>query len=645
MSGGGRREPAEAHRLGGLRGAAAGAAAALALTWRAGPVAVVCQVLLTAVQGLLPVAVTLLTKWLFDALGGGREAGGPSPVALAVGIGAVTALTVVLPLASNYIEARLSRGIVHLAQQRLYGKVNGFVGLSRFEDPEFLDRLRLAQEATGSAPQQITGALFGLVQQCIAVVGMVAVLASVSPWLTVVTVTAAVPALLAQVSLTRRQAALRWTISPRNRRQLFYQSLLLNLSAVKEVRLFGAGGFLLGRMDAETREINAAEERYERKELALQSPPAALGALIAAGGLAWMAHGAASGRFGVGDVSAYLAATAGVQGALTATIGYVIGGYQGLLSFRHYVDVNALPSDLPVRTDPVPVRPLADRIELDDVWFRYREDGPWVLRGVSLTIRRGEAVALVGLNGAGKSTLVKLLCRLYDPTRGAIRWDGTDIRAWDPAALRDRVSAVFQDRVDYDLTARDNIGIGDLAHLHDPDRIAGAARRAGAHGFVEELPRGYDTLLSRTFPEPDDEESGAPSAGVALSGGQWQRLALARAMLREGRDLLILDEPTTGLDAAAEQQLHERLRAYREGATSLLISHRLGTARRADRIVVLADGRVGECGSHAQLMALDGEYARLFTLQASGYVEHVEATEGAGSTGFPEDTESEEVAV
>ncbi|MFI1828432.1 ABC transporter ATP-binding protein [Streptomyces sp. NPDC020412] len=633
MSGG--RSETGADRLGGARGFATGAAAALELTWRAGPVTFGCQVLLTVAQGLLPAAATLLTKWLFDALQYGRDAPGPDPMALAAGIGAVAALAVVLPFVATYTEVRLQRGIAHLAQRRLYGKVNGFVGLARFEDPAFLDRLRLAQDSTISAPGQITSAMFGLVQQAIAVTGMIAVLSAVSPWLTAVTIAAAVPALLVQVSLTRRQAALTWEISPRNRRQLFYQELMLNVSAVKEVRLFGAGGFLLGRMDTETRDINAAEERHDRRVLALQSPPAVLGALIAAGGLAWTVHGALAGRFGVGDVSAYLAASAGVQGALSVTISHVSGGYHSLLTFRHYVEVNRLPADLPVRPDPLPVAPLADRIEFDDVWFRYRDDGPWVLRGVSLTIARGESIALVGLNGAGKSTLVKLACRLYDPTRGTVRWDGTDVRDLDPAQLRDRISAVFQDRVAYDLSATDNIGIGDLRHLGDPERIADAARRADAHGFLSELPRGYATLLSRTFPEPDDAETGKPSAGVALSGGQWQRLALARALLREGRDLLVLDEPTAGLDAAAEQQLHERLRAHRAGTTSLLISHRLGTVRRADRIVVLADGRIGESGSHAELVAVGGEYARLFALQASGYIEDEDEDED----------EDEEVAV
>lgn len=641
----GRGEPV-AHRLGGPRGFVTGAGAALELTWRAGPVTFVCHLLLTMAQGLLPPALTLGTKWLFDALQYGRDASGPSPLALATGLGAVTALMAVLPLAAEYTQARLQRGIAHLAQQRLYGKVNRFIGLSRFEDPQFLDRLRLAQDSAISAPAGITTAMSGLVQQTIAVVGMVAVLSAISPWLTVVTVAAAVPVLLVQISLTRRQAALLWRISPRNRRQIFYQGLMLEVSAVKEVRLFGAGDFLLGRMDSETRDINAAEERHERRVVAFQSPPVVLSVLIAAGGLVWMVDGALSGRFGVGDLSAFLTASAGVQGALSTMITHITGGYQSLLTFRHYVDVNRLPVDLPVSPAPLPMAPLADRIEFDDVWFRYQDDGPWVLRGVSLTIARGESLALVGLNGAGKSTLVKLVCRLYDPTRGTVRWDGRDIREMDPTQLRDRISAVFQDRVAYDLSATENIGIGDLRHLGDPERIFDAARRADAHGFIDELPRGYATLLSRTFPEADNEETGEPSVGVALSGGQWQRLALARAMLRGDRDLIILDEPTAGLDAAAEHGLHERMRAHRTGTTSLLISHRLGTVRRADRIVVLADGRISECGTHGELVSLCGEYARLFALQASGYTEDGESEENVVEEDEKaNEDEGEEVAV
>ncbi|MEV4132168.1 ATP-binding cassette domain-containing protein [Dactylosporangium sp. NPDC049742] len=248
------------------------------------------------------------------------------------------------------------------------------------------------------------------------------------------------------------------------------------------------------------------------------------------------------------------------------------------------------------------------------MWFRYGPDQDWVLRGVDLLIPHGTTVGLVGLNGAGKSTIVKLLCRFYDPERGAVLWDGVDLRELSLAGLRERVGVLFQDYMSYELTAAENIGLGDVAALTDDARIHAAARRAGIDPVLRELPAGYRTMLSKLFAPGDDD-----SAGVLLSGGQWQRLALARTYLRDRRDLLILDEPSSGLDAEAEHAVHRGLRAHREGATSLLVSHRLGALRDADTIVVLAGGRVTERGTHADLVAADGEYARLFRLQAAGY--------------------------
>jgi ATP-binding cassette subfamily B protein len=234
---------------------------------------------------------------------------------------------------------------------------------------------------------------------------------------------------------------------------------------------------------------------------------------------------------------------------------------------------------------------------------------------LNLTIPCGQTVALVGHNGGGKSTLVKLLCRFYDPTRGQILWDGVDIRDVSPIDLRARMGAVFQDFVEYELSVEENIAVGDLAAAAEPGRIDAAARDAGIHEKIESMPRGYRTMLSRAFVDEEAE------TGVDLSGGQWQRIALARAFLRHDRDLMILDEPSAGLDPQAEHQVHTRLRMLRASRTSLIISHRLGAVRDADRIVVLADGAVAEEGTHAELMAAGGQYAELFEHQAAGYRE------------------------
>lgn len=236
-----------------------------------------------------------------------------------------------------------------------------------------------------------------------------------------------------------------------------------------------------------------------------------------------------------------------------------------------------------------------------------------------LAVAAVAGLALVGHNGSGKSTIVKLLCRFYDPTKGAILWDGVDIREFAPEGLRGRIGAVFQDFMSYDFSAADNIALGDLAAMGDRARIEAAAGTAGAHRTLAGLPRGYETLLTRMFLSESDRAD--ERTGVVLSGGQWQRVALARAFLRESRDLMILDEPSAGLDAEAEHDIHTRLRGIRSGRASLLISHRLGAVRAADVIVLLQDGVVAERGTHDELVAAGGTYARLFSIQAQGYTE------------------------
>jgi len=404
------------------------------------------------------------------------------------------------------------------------------------------------------------------------------------------------------------------------RREFFFQRLLTSVQAAKELRLFGAASHFRGLMIAQQREANAHRRRMDQRDLVTQSGLGALAAGIAGAGLLWALFTARAGALTAGDIPLLIGSVAGIQGAAAALVSEVTDAHQRLLLFDHYLTVTASTPDLLVPANPRPVPTLRRGIEMRGVWFRYSPEHPWALREVNLEIPAGRSVGLAGRNGAGKSTLVKLLCRFYDPERGAIRWDGVDLRDMDPTELRWRIGAVFQDYMEYDLTAADNIGVGDL-HNRDPDRVQAAARRAGMHDTLAALPNGYNTLLSRLFFATSDPGQGDldPQIGVALSGGQWQRMALARAFLRDRRDLLILDEPSSGLDAEAEHEIHTRLREHRAGRTSLLISHRLAAVRDADLLVVLDQGQITEQGTHVELMAAGGRYSQLFTLQADGY--------------------------
>lgn len=592
------------------------AAAAIALAARAAPAVFTGYVLLTLATGSLPVAAAWLTKLALDSLTDGGTSTA-ALVGLAAGLAGVGVVTAATSHTNQYLRAQLERAIGLLTQSQLFTAVNGFVGLERFESPAFLDRLRLAQQASAVGPGQVVTGMLGLAQAAITVTGFLGSLFVLSPAMTVLVLAAGVPALVAELVLSRQRVRLHWDLGPTERREIFYSQLLSTVEAAKEVRLFGIGAFLQGRMLTDRRTANTAKALLDRRDALLQSGLALLAAFVSGGGVVWAVLAARSGQLSVGDITIFIAAVAGVQGSLTAGAGNVAGTHESLMLFEHYLDVVDCESDLPVAAAPAPLPALREGVEFRDVWFRYSDEHPWVLRGVSFRLRHGEALALVGLNGSGKSTLVKLLCRFYDPTHGAILWDGVNLQNVDPAQLRTRIGAAFQDYMAYDMTAAENIGLGDLDAFDDAERIRGAAERAGIHRKLSTLPRRYDTLLSRRFPAMS--EDGEPVTGVVLSGGQWQRLALARAFLRDERDLMVLDEPASGLDAQAEAEIQEALRTHRRGRTSLLISHRLGSVREADVIVVLAAGQVVERGSHAALMAAHGEYARLFTLQASGY--------------------------
>jgi ATP-binding cassette subfamily B protein len=589
---------------------------ATALARQAAPAQVAAYLGVSLAVGLTPLAAAWLTKLMIDRLVGGPVAW-RDLVGLVAALAATGITAALLPSAARYLRRETERRIRLDATARLYAAVDRFVGLRRFEDPAFLDRIQIARTSGVNAPGMVVDSGLGVTSAAITVVGFGGTLFLLGPWVALTVLVAAVPALLAELALSRRRAALVAEVGQAERREVFYAGLLTNGQAAKEIRLFGSGPYLWGKMAAELRAINEGHRRLDRRELATQAGLALLGAGVAAGLLLWTVRSVTVGVLTVGDVALVVAAVASVQSALSGLVTDAAGIHQARLLFDHYVAVVDAGPDLPLRPEPLVAPPLRRGIELRDVWFRYTDDGPWVLRGVNLLIPAERCTAVVGLNGAGKSTLVKLMCRLYDPTRGAVLWDGVDLRDVDPAQLRHRIRAVFQDATTYDLTARENVALGDLTALHDPVRVERAARRAGVHDVIARLPHGYETPLTRTFFSGADRADA--STGVVLSGGQWQRVAIARGLVLDRPDLLVLDEPSSALDAEAEYEVHARLRAHRRGLTSLLVSHRLGVVREADLIVVLDGGRIVERGGHEELVAAGGAYGRLFTLQAAGY--------------------------
>jgi ATP-binding cassette, subfamily B, bacterial len=593
------------------------------LALRSAPLLIIGQMLVALAAAALPVVTAWLTKLVIDALVGGAPGGLEPLLWLAGGLMGAGLMMGLLPRTSMFLRQEAGRAIARRVQDQLYRAVERFAGLARFETPAFLDRLRLAQQTGEHSPGNVVDHGIALVGGVVTAVGFLGSLIFISPVMALVVLVAAVPALVAQLRLSRRRAGMTWSLGPVERREFFFGSLLTNVQAAKEIRLFGSGGFLRGRMMAERRTADAQKRQMDLRDLVTQGGLGLLSAAVGGAGLMWAITNAYHGVITAGDVTMLVAAIAGVQGALASLTMSLAGAHQQLLLFEHFLAVIDAGPDLPAAANPVPAPALERGIELRDVWFRYSDEHSWVLSGVNLFLPAGQAIALVGRNGAGKSTLVKLLCRLYDPTKGAILWDGVDLRDMDVAELRHRIGAVFQDFMHYDLTAAENIALGDVGTLDDRGRITAAARLAGVHEMLEALPSGYDTMLSRTFMSEADKDD--PETGVVLSGGQWQRLALARAFLRDKRDLLILDEPSSGLDAVAEHEVHTRLREHRAGRTSVLISHRLGAVRGADQIVVLDDGGISEHGTHDELIAASGLYAELFRLQAAGYQENVGA--------------------
>jgi ATP-binding cassette subfamily B protein len=418
------------------------------------------------------------------------------------------------------------------------------------------------------------------------------------------------PRLIQQLNFGEQRVMLRRNMNPKERMSFYFSHLLSSIYFAKEIRLFNIGSYFLEHYLKLKQAMNNEQHKQEFREARANLGLSLLSTLVNTGTFAFVIYQAYVGQISIGDVMLYTAALGSIGGAIESIIQIFASINEQVLFFQHYAEFQNLKPDLSIANPPTPVPHLKERIELKGVSFRYTDDAPYILKHINLHIPAKRSLALVGLNGSGKTTLVKLLTRLYDPSEGQILWDGIDIREFDIDEYRQHIGAIFQDFVQYDLSARENIGLGDVKAVKNLVQIQNAAKKTRMHNFIHGLPEQYETILSRWLAEEGE--------GVDLSGGQWQKIAISRMFMRES-DFMILDEPTAALDAEAEYEIFSQFAALVENRTSLLISHRFSTVRMADNIAVLQNGEIIEYGSHADLIALDQRYKDLYSKQAMQY--------------------------
>jgi ATP-binding cassette subfamily B protein len=507
------------------------------------------------------------------------------------------------------ITQQLLQNSVSMRIQLMVMKKAASLDLEFFEDPASYDLLRRAQNDSINRPVLMIATAFGLLQTMLTLITMIAFLFAVSWILAIVVLLSPVPAFIADTRYGWRGYNIaRWG-SRLLRRMTYMVNLVTTDSFAKEVKLFGLGGYFVERYRLIANVFYDTQRSQLVRRYLTGFALGNLSTIVTSLTYLYIALQAIAGRLSLGALTAYTQAAVQVQNSIQSILSGFSGMYEHNLYLNNLVELMANQPSLPVAAEPTPVpQPLRGEIRFENVTFVYPGSETKALDGVSFTIAAGETLAVVGRNGAGKTTLFKLICRLYDPSDGRILIDGVDIREFEPNELRRQIGAMFQVYVDYQATAAENIGLGNVPEITNRDAVVTASKEAGSDELIAGLPAGYDTALGKWF-----------DAGVNLSGGEWQKVALARAFMREEARILLLDEPTSALDAQAEYDLFERLRSLTRGRTAVYISHRFSTVRRADRIVFLEHGRLVEEGTHEQLMRLGGRYARLFRMQAAAY--------------------------
>ena len=583
---------------------------AIQLVWSTGKGLTTVLALLTIIAGILPATTAYVGKLIVDGVVLAAQTRAEADIQQVLWFVGLEALII-----AALSGAQRGLGVCQSLLRALLGnKVNVLIlekaiqlELLHFEDSEFYDRLTQARREASVRPLSLVNRTFSLIQNGISLVTYGGLLLQFSPWAVLILFVAGLPAFFAETKFSGEAFRLFKWRSPETRKQAYLEMVLAREDFAKEVQLYQVGPRFL---DAYRQIFHKLYKEDRNLTLRRGFWGYALGLLSTAafyGSYAWIAYNAAVAAITLGEMTMYLMVFRSGQAAFSSGLASIGGMYEDNLYLSNLYEFleEAIPEQLGSEAvGPTP----GDGVRFEDVWFTYPGSEKPAIKGVDFHLKPGQKLALVGENGSGKTTLIKLLTRLYRPDRGRIMLDGLDLQAWRPDVLRRRIGVIFQDFVRYQFTVGDNIGSGDVTAYEDRERWRLAADKGMALPFIGEMPKQFDTQLGRWF-----------AGGQELSGGQWQKIALSRAFMRTGADILVLDEPTAAMDAEAEAQIFAHFREKTEDQMAILISHRFSTVRMADHIVVLQQGERVEEGSHEQLMARNGRYAHLFSLQAAGY--------------------------
>jgi len=583
------------------------------LVWSTNRWLTVALAVLTLLAGILPAAMAWVGALIIDAVIAATRATQDSGVISMSRVFTLVAIEAVIVATLTGAQRGISL-CQALLRAQLGQRVNVMIldkaltlELAQFEDAEFYDKLTRARREASSRPLSLVTRTFGLAQNLVSLLSYGVLLVQFSPWAVAVLLLAGLPAFFAETKFSGEAFRLfRWR-SPETRMQMYLETVLAREDNVKEVKLFGLGPLLLDRYRDIFHRLYKADRALAIRRDGWGFVLGLIGTLALYGAYAWIAVAAVASRITLGQMTMYLMLFRQGQSAVSAILSSIGGMYEDnlyLSTLYEFLETPIAPAGVNKLSGPLP----NDGIRFEGVSFTYPGASQSALMDIDLHIRPGESLALVGENGSGKTTLIKLLTRLYRPDQGRILLDGMDLNDWQESALRQRIGVIFQDFSRYQFLVGENIGVGDVNHFEDEQRWREAAGKGMAEAIIKDLPSGYSTQLGKWFKD-----------GQELSGGQWQKIALSRAFMRAEADILVLDEPTASMDAAAEAKIFEHFRKLTQKRIAILISHRFSTVRMASQIVVIENGKIIERGSHEDLIKFDGHYARLFSLQAAGY--------------------------